>query len=360
MRITKLRTLPVRVPLAKPIRTSIHHIESAGCLLVFLETDAGIVGESLLFTLNGKRLVLLDEMVRSLGPLVVGSDPDFVERFWGAAWGDTNFIGQSGVPIFGIAAVEGALWDIRGKELGKPIYRLLGADRNRLPIYASGGLWLSQSIDELVAETEAFRAAGFRAMKMRLGSPDPATDVERVRAVRAAIGPNVALMADANQSLTVDRAIRLGRLLEEFDLAWFEEPLPAYDHEGEAAVAAALDVPIASGETEYTRYGFRRMLELKSADVLMPDFQRVGGVSEFVKVAHMARAYDVPVSSHIFSEMSLQILGSLTNASYLEHMPWFEPLYGATIEIESGQAVVPERPGWGFSFDMKAVDRFTR
>jgi L-alanine-DL-glutamate epimerase-like enolase superfamily enzyme len=165
-------------------------------------------------------------------------------------------------------------------------------------------------------------------------------------------------MADANQGLTVDRAIRLGRELEAFNLAWFEEPLPAYDHEGEARIAAALDTPIASGETEYTRYGFRRMLELKSADVLMPDFERVGGVSEFVKVAHMARAFDVPVSSHIFSEMSLQILGSLTNASYLEHMPWFEPLYGEEIVIEDGNAVVPEKPGWGFSFDMKAAERF--
>jgi L-alanine-DL-glutamate epimerase-like enolase superfamily enzyme len=358
MKITKLRTLPVQVPLAKPIRTSIHHIASAGCLLVFLETDRGIVGESLLFTLNGRRLRLLDEMVRSLEPLVVGSDPDFVERFWSAAWSDTNFIGQSGVPVFGIAAIDGALWDIKGKEAGKPIYRLLGAYRNRIPAYASGGLWLSQSIDELVADAEAFRRAGFRAMKMRLGSAKPADDVERVRAVRAAIGSDIALMADANQSLDVARAIRLGRLLEEFDLAWFEEPLPAYDHEGEAKIAAALDTPIASGETEYTRYGFRRMLELESADVLMPDLERVGGVSEFVKVAHMARAFDVPVSSHIFSEMSLQILGALGNASWLEHMPWFEPLYGEKIPLENGDAVVPDKPGWGFSFDMKAAERF--
>jgi L-alanine-DL-glutamate epimerase-like enolase superfamily enzyme len=358
MKITKLRTMPVHVPLQKPIRTAIHHIKTAGCLLIFLETDGGIVGQSLLFTLNGKRLKLLDEMVRSLEPLVLGSDPDFVERFWSAAWGDSNFVGQSGVPVFGIAGIEGALWDIKGKAAGQPIYRLLGAYRNRVPTYASGGLWLSLTIDELVAETEAFRAHGFRAMKMRLGSPDPRTDIERVRAVRQAIGPDIALMADANQGLTVDRAIRLGRQLEQFNLTWFEEPLPAYDHEGEAIIAAALDTPIASGETEYTRYGFRRMLELKSADVLMPDFERVGGVSEFVKVAHMARAFDVPVSSHIFSEMSLQILGSLTNANYLEHMPWFEPLYGEEILIEDGNAVVPEKPGWGFSFDMKAAERF--
>jgi L-alanine-DL-glutamate epimerase-like enolase superfamily enzyme len=358
MKVTKLRTMAVQVPLEKPIRTAIHHNNNAGCLLVMLETDAGITGEGLLFTINGKRLAMLDEMVRSLEPLIIGRDPQFTERFWREAWGDTNFVGQSGVPVFGIAAIDCALWDIKGKAAGLPIYRLLGAYRDRVPTYASGGLWLSMTIDELVAETEAFRAQGFRAMKMRLGSPDPDTDIERVRAVRAAIGPGIALMADANQGLTVDRAIRLGRRLEEFNLTWFEEPLPAYDHEGEARVAAALDTPIASGETEYTRYGFRRMLELKSADVLMPDLERVGGVSEFVKVAHMAQAYDVPVSSHIFSEMSVQILGALANANYLEHMPWLAPLYQEQLEVKDGDAIVPERPGWGFTFDMTAAERF--
>jgi L-alanine-DL-glutamate epimerase-like enolase superfamily enzyme len=358
MKVTKLRTMAVQVPVAKPIRTAIHHIKTAGCLLVFLETDAGIVGESLLFTLNGKRLAMLDEMVRSLEPVIVGGDPDYTERFWREAWSDTNFVGQSGVPVFGIAAIDCALWDIKGKAANLPIYRLLGAYRDKIPTYASGGLWLSYSIDELVAETEQFQAQGFRAMKMRLGSPNPDTDIERVRKVREAIGPDIALMADANQGLTVDRAIRLGRRLEEFNLTWFEEPLPAYDHEGEARIAAALDTPIASGETEYTRYGFRRMLELKSADVLMPDLERVGGLSEFVKVAHMAQAYDVPVSSHIFSEMSVQILGGLANANYLEHMPWLAPLYKEELEVKDGNALVPERPGWGFSFDMKAAERF--
>ncbi len=358
MKITKLRTVAVQLPLEKPIRTSIHRIASAGCLLVFLETDGGIVGESLLFTLNGKRLAVLDAMVRSLEPVIIGRDPDFTEGFWAAAWADINFVGHTGVPVFGISALDCALWDIKGKAAGKPIYRLLGAHRSALPVYASGGLWVSMSIDELVAETERFRAAGFRAMKMRLGIVSIDSDIERVRAIRAAIGPDIALMADANQALTVDRAIRLGRRLEEFNLTWFEEPLPCTDHEGEVRVAAALDTPVASGETVYARYEFRRMLELKSADILMPDLERVGGVSEFIKVGHMAQAYDVPISSHLFSEMSLQVLGALSNAIYLEHMPWFGPLYNEAIEMKDGMALVPERPGWGFTFDAKTVARF--
>ena len=167
-------------------------------------------------------------------------------------------------------------------------------------------------------------------------------------------------MADANQGFTVDHAIRLGRRLEAFDLAWFEEPVPAYDLEGSARVAAALDTPIASGETEYARYGFRDMLPMKAADVLMPDLGRVGGVSEFVKVAHMADALDVPVSSHIYTEQSVMLVAALGNATYLEHMPWFGGLFREKLEMRDGMIVVPERPGFGFTFDFDAIERYRR
>ena len=358
MKVTALRTTPLHLPLPKPIMSGLGPLNSLGVLLVHLETDQGVVGENLVFTLNNKRLGVFDEMVRSLAPLIVGEDPQFSARFWSRAWTDINFVGHKGVPIVGISAIDGALWDVRGKLAGLPIHRLIGAARATVPAYASAGLWLSSTIPELETEAQGFVGTGFRAVKMRLGKPTIAEDVERVAAVRAAIGPGVALMADANQQLTVDRAIRLGRRLEEFDLTWFEEPLPAYDLEGVARVAAALDTPIASGETEYTRYGFRQMLELKSADVLMLDLQRVGGVTEFLRVGHMADAFDVPVSSHLFPEMSLQVLAALSNATWLEHMPWFAPLYRETLELRDGEAVVPERPGWGFTFDPAAVDRY--
>ena len=225
-----------------------------------------------------------------------------------------------------------------------------------MPAYASGGLWLDRSIDELQEEAVRLcRRPGFRAVKMRLApGPLPATEA-RVRAVREAIGPGVKLMADANQQLGEAEAIRMGRMLEGYDLTWFEEPLPAWDLAGLARVAAALDTPIASGETEYARYGFRQMVELRSADVLMPDLQRVGGVSEFIRVAHLAAAHDLPVSSHLFPEMSLSVLAGLENATWLEHMPWLAPLYRETLELRDGAAVVPDRPGWGFTLDLDRV-----
>jgi L-alanine-DL-glutamate epimerase-like enolase superfamily enzyme len=358
MKITGLRTTRLSVPLPKPIMSGLGPLVSAGVLLVHLEADAGLVGENLVFTLNDKRLAVLDEMVSSLAPLVLGADPTFSTGFWSAAWREINFFGHKGVPVMGISAIDGALWDLRGQAAGLPIHKLIGAARDRVPVYASAGLWLSSSVDELQREAEGFIAQGFRAMKMRLGKPTPAEDAARVRAVREAIGPGIALMADANQQLNVAQAIRLGRMLEEFGLAWFEEPLPAYDLEGVARVAAALDTPIASGETEYTRYGFRTMLELKSADVLMPDLQRVGGVTEFLRVSHMADAFDVPVSSHLFPEMSVQVLAALGNATWLEHMPWFAPLYDGGLVVADGHVVVPDALGWGLRFDPAAVARY--
>jgi L-alanine-DL-glutamate epimerase-like enolase superfamily enzyme len=360
MKVTRVETRCVTVKLDKPIGSALGQLHSFGCILVFVHCDSGVVGENLIFTLNARRTRVLQSMVEEMADLIIGRDAGHIAGFWARAWRDINFLGHKGVPVVGISALDGALWDALGKMSNLPLYRILGGAQDRVPVYHSGGLWLSSSGKELVAEAGRFAAAGFRAMKMRLGSPEPATDVARVRAVRTAIGPKIKLMADANQGLTENQAIRLGRALEEFDLTWFEEPLPAWDLDGLARVAAALDTPIASGETEYTRYGFRRMLELRSADILMPDLQRVGGVSEFVRVGHMAESYDIPVSSHLFPETSLQVLGALANTIYLEYMPWFSKIYNETIKFAEGQAIVPERPGWGFTFNQDYVSHLER
>ena len=263
-------------------------------------------------------------MVEELGDLIVGRDAGHIANFWARAWKDINFLGHKGVPVVGISALDGALVGCARQVAEMPLYRILGGASDRVPAYHSGGLWLSSLGRRTCRGSRALCRRGFKAMKMRLGSCRSARPISPAsRAVRKAIGPKIKLMADANQGLNESQAIRLGRGLEEFDLTWFEEPLPAWDLDGLARVAAALDTPIASGETEYTRYGFRRMLELRSADILMPDMQRVGGVSEFMRVGHMAESYDIPVSSHLFPETSLQVLGALSNTIYLEYMPWF-------------------------------------
>ena len=356
MKCTAVRTTPGVLTLPRAAVGGLGPIRQIGVVGVEVQTDAGLVGEFTLLTLHGRHLRVLEEMVLSLAPLVEGRDPRHSTAFWSEAWARNNFLGFQGVAVMGISALDGCLWDIRGKAAGLNISQLLGQARTAVPAYASGGLWLDRSIDELQSEAAGFVAQGFRAVKMRL-APVPVVQSEaRVRAVREAIGPDVRLMADANQQLTESEAIRVGRMLEGYDLTWFEEPLPAWDLEGVARVAAALDTPVASGETEYARYGFRHMLRLRSADVLMPDLQRVGGVTEFARVAAMAAAHDVPVSSHLYPEMSVSVLAGLANATWLEHMPWLQPLYREEMELVDGAVRVPERPGWGFTLDLSRLE----
>jgi L-alanine-DL-glutamate epimerase-like enolase superfamily enzyme len=326
-------------------------------LLLFVDTDTGIVGESYLFAFGQQKRTVLEHMVRALAHHVIGRDPGMREDVWDAMWRDINFLGHKGVTIFAISALDCALWDIVGKAQGVSVHKLLGGVRTRIPAYASGGLWVSADVDDLADEAKDLVRRGFRAVKMRLGKAAVAEDAERVAAVREAIGAHVALMADANQGFTAKHAIALSRALEPYRLTWFEEPVPVYDLEGSARVVAESSIPIASGETEYTRWGFAAMLEHKAADILMPDLQRVGGISEFVKVAHMAAAANVPVSPHLFTEQSLQLCGAIANCHWAEHMPWFEVLYEQPMELEDGCLLIPDRPGLGFTFDMSAVAR---
>ena len=358
MKITAIRTREIEIPFPEPIGTSIHRISSVAALLVWLETDDGVTGESYLWTIGVHKLPVLAAMVQALSGTVIGRDPRDTEALYVDMWREINFLGHKGVTIFGIAAIDWACWDIRGKALGLSVGRLLGRVRDRVPAYASGGLWATMTIEGLQAQAQAFVAQGFRAVKMRVGLPEIAADLERVAAVREAIGPGIDLMVDANQGLDVTHAIRLGRGLERFGLAWFEEPVQAHDLAGSARVAAALDTPVASGETEYARYGFQDMLERGAADILMPDLERAGGVSEWLKIAHMAAAHDIPVSPHIFTEHSLQLCAAVANVTYSEHMPWFEALFREQMEMVDGELVIPDRPGMGFTFDPVAVERF--
>jgi L-alanine-DL-glutamate epimerase-like enolase superfamily enzyme len=360
VKTTRLRTQVVHLPIDPPILTSIlGHITSADCVLTFLETDQGPVGEGLVFSINNRHLGVINEMIRNLGDLVVGLDPRHGGGVNTRAWKELNFLGYEGVSIVGLAAIDNALWDLRGKAAGLNVAHLIGACRTAVPCYASGGLWLDGSLDDLQKQAARFKARGFRAMKTRVGPREPERMVARVRAVRETIGPDVALMVDANQQMTVKQAIRIGRMMEDLNLTWFEEPVICHDHAGEAQVTATLDTAIASGETVYTHRGVLRMLEARAADVIMPDLQRMGGPTEFLKAGHLCEAYNIPCSSHLFPEMSLALLAGLPGGWYLEYMPWFELIYREQIELDSnGHAIVPDRPGWGFSFDPDSIQRY--
>ena len=358
MKITRLRTKLVQVPFAPPIELGMATLKNAGLVLVFLESDQGVVGEGLIFTFNGHRLAVLNEMVRSLEPLLVGLDPQLSGTFSNRAWADLRNYGRAGISIMGLAGVECALMDLRAKLADLNVARYLGVYRTTVPVYNSSDLWISLSIDDLQRGAAAHVDRGFRAVKMRLIG-DIETDVARVRAVRDAIGPEIGLMADANQKMTVKQAIRLGRMLEEFNLLWLEEPVAAHDHAGEAQIAAALDTPIATAESMYTSRGIMDVLRHRACDVVMPDLIRMGGPVEWLKAAHIVEGFDLPVSNHTYSEMSLALMASIPNGTILEYMPWVTPIYRERIELDkNGNAVVPNRPGWGFTFDPAVIDKY--
>lgn len=361
MKITKLRTELVSLPFEPPVAGGNGiTLSTCDCVLTFLETDgAGPVGEGLVFTINGWRLPVLHEMVKSFEELVVGREVELGGGLFDDAWRAIGFYGHSGAAVMGIAAIDNAMWDLRAKAAGMNVARLIGSSKKTVPTYHSGKMWVSDSLDQIQENAAAIKAQGYRAMKMRIGRYGIETDAARVRAVRAVIGPDIALMVDINQQLDVAGAIRYGRALEEFNLGWIEEPIAYHNHRGEAQIAAAVDTPIASGETEYGPKGMLEMLRLGSADILQPDLQRMGGPTGFLRAAAIADAHNVPVTSHLFAEMNLALVAAVPNAIYLEHIGWFSAAYAEQIEIDKdGNAIVPDRPGWGFSFDPKAIEKY--
>lgn len=351
MRVNDVTTRAIGFALPRPVGTALHSIESVGCVLVDVRTDAGAAGHSFVFTINADRLAAFSAMIEGLADHVVGRDPHDTEGIWHDCWMAVNPSGHKGVTISAMSALDVACWDAAARSADLPLHKMFGACRTHVDTYASSGLWLTASIDELQAEAAAFVDQGFTAVKMRIGSDHAGDDVARVAAVVEAVGPGVGVLVDANQKFTAKEAIRLGRRLEELELVWFEEPVATHDLRASSEVRAALATPIASGETEYTRYGIRALIDARAADVLMPDLQRIGGYSEFRKAAALAAAHDLPVSSHFFTELSLCLAGSLQNCVSVEHVDWFAPLFHEQLTVCDGRIAIPDRPGTGFTFD---------
>ncbi len=357
MKITDIVLHRLSIPLPRPVKTAIHDIRSADSVLVEMRSDGGAVGTGYCFAFGAHRAKALHALVDDLIPLYAGQDPSSARALFERAWGAINFLGHAGVAVMALSALDTACWDLAAQASGLPLSRYLGGVRERIPTYASAGLWLDYTADELVREAERFIAQGHRAMKMRLGRP-PKEDLDRVRRLREAIGIEMKLLADVNQGWDEPTAIRVGRELEAFNLYWLEEPLPYENLEGCARVASALATPVATGETDYGYLGMKRHLELRAADILMPDLQRMGGVTGFLKAAALCEAFHTPVSSHLFMEASCHLLAATPNGLILEHMPWWQELFEDPLQLVEGQLLLPQKPGIGIGLNRKALDRF--
>jgi L-alanine-DL-glutamate epimerase-like enolase superfamily enzyme len=355
MKVTAVDTSVLTVPTPKPMALQYPQHK---LVVAQISTDEGIqgLGYSLVFGGGGAEAVhaYLDRLKAAL----IGEDPLYVEYLWEKMFRVDMGMKKQGVAAYALSALDIGLWDITGKALGKPLYKVWGAARHRIPCYGSGG-WAKYSVDELVREAEKYAALGCKYYKMKIHDPDPKANRARVEAVRRALGPGVRLMVDVNQRLDVLGNQRQAALLEEFDLVWYEEPVLADDFQSLEEVAKTIRIPVATGENSYTRYEFRDILQRNGARYLMPDVCRANGFSETLKIGHLAAAHGVAISPHVVHEISLHIVGALTNGFLVEFMDWAPPdLFEAQPECKGGRFRIPDRPGHGMSLARSAIDKY--
>ena len=362
MKITKIVTDILRIPEDDPLADM---PEKAGrfrpVVTLRIQTDAGIEGIGLTFY-GGPMTGTLRMAVDELGALIVGDDPLRIEaivRKLRVAAGDN--CGPGGIFMLALSAIDLALWDIKGKALEQPLWKLLGGTRDRVPTYASGSL--RRGLTDAQAATAARRLLdkGFLEMKTQMalpGNPSPAEEVRRVRVVRDAIGPDIKLMCDINQRWRPEQAIDIGKRAEDVGLFWLEDVTVCDDYQGLARVNAALSTPIAGGEYVWGIVPFRHMIEARSVDIVMIDLVRVGGITQWMKVAGMAEAFNLPVVSHVIPEFHLHLIAAIPNGLTVEYMPWMLKLFEETPPIVKGELVLPQTPGFGLTFDEAAVKSF--
>jgi L-alanine-DL-glutamate epimerase-like enolase superfamily enzyme len=359
MKITHVTTRVLRTPADNPLVVGLPApADFREFVTLELGTDEGLVGLGLTF-FGAALTPALSAAVDGLAGLLVGDDPTRVEAIAAKLRRAAGTSGPGGIFTLALSAVDMACWDLRGKAVGQSLCTLLGGLRDRAPTYASGALMRPHPVNYLVEAGPRLCAMGFRQMKMQCGSePTVAASIERVRLLREAIGPDVDLMCDINQLWSVDHAIEVGRRLEPYHLYWLEDPTAHDDYPGLARIADALTTPIAAGEYHYGIVPFRHLLEARSIDVVMIDLLRVGGITQWMKVAGMAEAFNLPVVSHLVPEIHVHLVAAVPNGLTVEYMPWTLRLFEETPALEDGQLVVPTRPGLGLAFDRSAIKRF--
>lgn len=332
-----------------------------------LQTSEGIEGIGYAGFFSTVMTGTMKSALDALCEQTLGCDPLMVEqitqRLLALAGGGTpggRVAGSpAGIVTYAVSAIDVALWDIRGKAAGMPLYKLLGGYRDRVPTYASGHLWRDYDLKMLAETAPKLVDQGYRAMKFRLGAEKTvAAELERVRVMRESVGPDIDLMIDINQGWSVDQSIRIGRHLAEYDIYWLEDPTAHEDYAGLARIADALDTPIAAGEYQWGIVPFRHMCEQRSVDIVMSDLMRDVGITGFMKVGHMAEAFNLPIVTHLAPEILSQALAALPNGLTAEWMPWSTPLFKELPRLEDGQLVLSDRPGLGLEFDEAALARF--
>ncbi|MDQ3560612.1 MAG: mandelate racemase/muconate lactonizing enzyme family protein [Pseudomonadota bacterium] len=346
-----------RVPLTHVLTDSMHGVMRDFELVTVRVRDAdGAEGMGYTFTVGRNGGAIHDILRREIPEIVAGQDANRIEFLSNRLWWGLHYGGRGGPTVLAISAFDMALWDLKAKRAGLPLWKLLGGFDPRVPCYA-GGIDLELSPDELIRQTEGNLAKGFRAIKMKVGREKLSEDVEKVAAMREHLGAEFPLMVDANMKWSVDEAVRAARAFRPYDLTWLEEPISPDDVAGHARVVRDGGLPIAAGENLRTIWDFRHLIASGGVTYPEPDVTNCGGVTAFMKIAHLAEAFNLPVTSHGAHDITAHLLAAAPNRSYLEaHGFGLDRYIAEPLKLEDGFALAPDRPGHGIEFDWKGLD----
>ncbi|HEY4200751.1 MAG TPA: mandelate racemase/muconate lactonizing enzyme family protein [Devosiaceae bacterium] len=356
IKITRVSTADYEWKRERAITNGLHTYETSDMTVVTIETDAGITGYGIGRPRPGEK-----EFREQFLSTLVGKDPTMTEAIWSSLW-SPKMSGRRGYETRALSSIDIALWDIKAKLAGMPLYKLLGGFRKNIPIYIAGGYYSTgKGHKELQDEMASYVELGAKAVKMKVGAVPIKDDIARIKAVREVIGPDIGLLLDANCAYRAYEAIQFAKRAEEYEPFWFEEAVQPDDYDGFAKIAAQTTIPLATGENEYTKHGFRDLIETKAIAILNPDVRYMGGVTEFMKVAGMAQAHGLDIAPHGDQQAHLHLLAAIPNARILEFYPPQVNAMAVDIYLHApavnsdGTVTVPEVPGAGLDPNDKAL-----
>jgi|SRR2546427_7603470 len=317
----------------------------------------GAVGTGYSYTIGTGGSSIMALLTDHLAPRLIGRDAEHIEAIWRELLFHTHATSVGAITSLALAAIDTALWDLRCRRAKLPLWVLGGGAKESLPLYTTEGGWLHLEASALVEEALAAKAQGFGGTKIKLGRPHVAEDVARLSAVREAVGPDWDIMTDANQGLALPEAIRRARQLEALDIAWLEEPLPADDVAAHRELARGTALPIAVGESLYSITQFKDYLQAHACSIVQVDAARVGGITPWLKVAHMAEAFNVPVCPHFLMELHVGLCCAVPNSRWVEYIPQLDSITSAQLRVRDGRAYASNEPGLGIDWDWDAIGR---
>ena len=342
----------------KVLRTdAIQSFVTQETLLLTLHCSDGIEATGYAYTIGTGGSSVIALLKDHLAPRLIGRDPVMVEAIWKDLFFHTHATAVGAMTSLALACVDTALWDWRAQSQGLPLWRLLGGAQPRVPLYTTEGGWLHLSPEALVDQTLEAQAQGFKGAKIKIGRPHVSEDVARLSAVRDAVGPGFELMTDANQGFNRTEVVRRARAFDGLGLAWIEEPLPAEDVSGHRQLREHTPIPVAVGESMYHPMQFREYLEQGACSIVQPDVARIGGITPWIKTAHLAETFDVAVCPHFLMELHVSLCAAVPNATWVEYIPQLDDITTSRMKVEGGYAHPPETPGLGIAWDWAAIQQ---